>query len=134
MDSQELRVILDDNYGGIQYGGGKWTVSSLVQWYQGTSAYPAFAGSGAFGTLNLIFEGDSFEMFPGGPLNKRLYRDCNRIHWQHSRRYPFTICDYLNRWRGSLQFELWTQKRPTIIYSVVPITTPARWKAQYYSG
>ncbi|KJA14836.1 hypothetical protein HYPSUDRAFT_59168 [Hypholoma sublateritium FD-334 SS-4] len=56
MASQQLRVIIDDNAGDIQYTGGQWTLSTLVQWYQVTSNYPAFASNTSFGSLTFAFE------------------------------------------------------------------------------
>jgi hypothetical protein len=73
MDSQDLRVILDDNTGDIQYSGGDWIKSDIVQWYQATSTYPASARNGVFGSLSLSFEGELLELFPGEALNANVY-------------------------------------------------------------
>ncbi|KDR86141.1 hypothetical protein GALMADRAFT_274807 [Galerina marginata CBS 339.88] len=62
--SSKLLQILDDSAAEFQYSGGEWTVSTLVEWYQGTSMYPAFANSTLFGTLTLSFEGNT----PGDAL------------------------------------------------------------------
>ncbi|KAF9474034.1 hypothetical protein BDN70DRAFT_936980 [Pholiota conissans] len=60
MTTIPMRIILDDNAGNITYGGGNWTLSTLVQWYQGTSNYPAFALSGSeLGSFSLDFDGTS---------------------------------------------------------------------------
>ncbi|KAF8875401.1 hypothetical protein CPB84DRAFT_1796491 [Gymnopilus junonius] len=65
-----LLQILDDNHGEFKYGGaGQWTLSTLVQWYQKTSNYPAFASSTAFGTFSLSFEGTSIAFVGNTPTN-----------------------------------------------------------------
>lgn len=53
----KLLQILDDNAADFKYSGGQWTLSTLVQWYQGTSNYPAFASTTQFGSFALSFEG-----------------------------------------------------------------------------
>ncbi|KAF9474029.1 hypothetical protein BDN70DRAFT_936975 [Pholiota conissans] len=68
MASKQLRVILDDNAGNIVYGGGQWTLSTLVQWYQGTSNYPAFAQVGdGFGSMSMSFQGTSIAFIGNTP-------------------------------------------------------------------
>ncbi|KAF8194205.1 hypothetical protein BJ912DRAFT_924282 [Pholiota molesta] len=71
MASQPLRVILDDNAGNVTYSGGQWTVSQLVQWYQGTSNFPAFVqpATGIFGTLSLAFQGTSVAFIGNTPTS-----------------------------------------------------------------
>ncbi|KAF8182042.1 hypothetical protein BJ912DRAFT_601602 [Pholiota molesta] len=69
MNSQDLRVILDDNTGDIQYSGGDWIKSNIVQWYQATSTYPA---SAVFGSLRLAFEGTSIAFIGNTPDGSHL--------------------------------------------------------------
>jgi hypothetical protein len=57
MTTAGLKVILDDNASDFKYSGGAWTLSTLVQWYSGTSNYPAFANDTVFGSFTLEFEG-----------------------------------------------------------------------------
>jgi len=53
----ELSLILDDDSGAFTYSGGQWTLSTLVQWYKGTSWYPGFVSATSFGSFTMSFEG-----------------------------------------------------------------------------
>jgi len=93
----ELSLILDDNSGRFTYSGGKWTLSTLVQWYKGTSWYPGFAGSGSdFGSFTMSFEGTSSLVLCKGLAS--IYftfrlRGIGRFHWQYPCAKPFSKCD-----------------------------------------
>ena len=50
-------VILDDSSSAFTYGGGTWTVSNLIQWYNGSSTYAAFTFTAGEGTLSVSFQG-----------------------------------------------------------------------------
>ncbi|KAF8962593.1 hypothetical protein BDZ97DRAFT_1824447 [Flammula alnicola] len=65
--ASQLRLILDDNAADFQYSGGQWTLSTLVQWYSGTSNYPAFVTSTVFGSFTLTFEGTSIAFIGNTP-------------------------------------------------------------------
>lgn len=60
-------VILDDSSSAFTYGGGAWTVSNLIQWYNGSSTYAAFAFTAGAGTLSVSFQGTSIAFFGNTP-------------------------------------------------------------------
>ena len=58
MAAQSLSLIFDDTTLGATYGGGLWTPSSFLSWYNYTCVYPAFAiGGNGTGTASLSFQG-----------------------------------------------------------------------------
>ncbi|PPQ92273.1 hypothetical protein CVT25_008581 [Psilocybe cyanescens] len=63
--ASKLIQILDDNAPDFKYSGGQWTLSTLVQWYQQTSNYPAFVTATQFGSFSLTFEGGKSIAFIG---------------------------------------------------------------------
>ncbi|KAF8155937.1 hypothetical protein B0H34DRAFT_799024 [Crassisporium funariophilum] len=72
-----LSVIVDDNSDQFSYSGADWKVSSLVQWYGGTTRSPdpdvGFASQP--GTLSLVFEGTSVRFYgntPAPPLSQNI--------------------------------------------------------------
>ncbi|CAA7267296.1 unnamed protein product [Cyclocybe aegerita] len=69
--ASELSIIVDDDSGDFTYSGGEWTLSTLVQWYKGTSWWPAFAGNGVdFGTFTFNFEGSSVAFIGNTPVRQ----------------------------------------------------------------
>ena len=93
----ELSLILDDNSGRFTYSGGRWTLSTLVQWYKGTSWYPGFAGSGSdFGSFTMSFEGTSSLILCKGLTSTYFtfrLRGIGRFHWQYPCAKPFSKRD-----------------------------------------
>jgi hypothetical protein len=63
--ASDLLVIVDDSSSDIRYFGLDWQVSSLVQWYGGTSRFPVVGTGGPpqqLGGLALNFEGASLDI------------------------------------------------------------------------
>ncbi|KAH9478610.1 hypothetical protein JR316_0009067 [Psilocybe cubensis] len=67
MSTLKLVQILDDNAPDFKYSGGQWTLSTLVQWYQQTSNYPAFVTATQFGSFSLTFQGTSIAFIGNTP-------------------------------------------------------------------
>ncbi|KAF8869286.1 hypothetical protein BD779DRAFT_762674 [Infundibulicybe gibba] len=71
--SNELLLILDEKSNLIKYGGGKWSVHADARWSGGTSTWPQFAidTQGAFGSLELTFQGTSIAFIGNTPPTKQ---------------------------------------------------------------
>ena len=132
--SNEFLLILDDASGQFNYSGGEWTLSTLVEWFNGTSYYPAFAGDGThFGSFNLTFEGKSCTSLGSIRLSYSKFRNLYSIYWQYTKPVPFVGDSNRCYWRRStLQYHIWGPQSP-FIYSVVSITNSCRRVPYYFS-